>query len=307
MRLCPNCSRPEPIRAGEPTWPADWACAACGHAVLHEGKIAMLAPELVHTNQGFEAGAFEVLAEIEETNFWFKARNRLFQGLLQTYFPQACSLLEIGCGNGIVLKRFESARQWSRLVGSELHPEGLTTARERLNGSTELLQMDARRVPFANEFDVIGAFDVIEHIEEDETVLAEMRKALRQQGGVIIAVPQHPSLWSPADEYAKHVRRYQRGELEKKLQSAGFRVLVSTSFTVSLLPLMAASRLLAATRKRLGHHCHGANSGMEVRCAEPLNQILHTILSAEVSLTLKGMRWPVGGSRVVIGLRQDRP
>jgi SAM-dependent methyltransferase len=307
MRLCPNCSRPEPIGAGEHAWPVGWACAACGHTVPHEGQIAMLAPELVHTTQGFEPNSFEVLAGIEETHFWFRARNRLLEGLLQAHFPQALSLLEVGCGNGIVLERFESARRWDRLVGSELHPEGLATARARLDSRTELIQMDARRVPFADEFDVVGAFDVLEHIEEDEIVLAEMKKALRPEGGVIIAVPQHPSLWSPADKYAKHVRRYRRGELERKLQDVGFRVAASTSFTTSLLPLMAASRLQAAARARLGAGTSSSSSGMEVKCAEPVNRILHAILDAEASLTLKGLSWPVGGSRVVVGLRQDRP
>ena len=68
--------------------------------------------------------------------------------------------------------------------------------------------MDARNIPFRDEFDVIGAFDVLEHIDEDVAVIDEVRKALRPGGGFLMSVPQHPALWSQQDERAFHVRRY---------------------------------------------------------------------------------------------------
>ena len=70
-----------------------------------------------------------------------------------------------------------------------------------------------------------------------------IRAATQTGGGTIIAVPQHPWLWSRADDIAYHQRRYRRGELEAKLRRNGFEVLFSSSFTALLLPLMAASRL----------------------------------------------------------------
>ena len=69
-----------------------------------------------------------------------------------------------------------------------------------------------------------------------------MHRAVRPAGGVLLTVPQHPWLWSNTDEVALHVRRYQSGELERKVQAAGFRILFSASYTALLLPLMAASR-----------------------------------------------------------------
>lgn len=59
-------------------------------------------------------------------------------------------------------------------------------------------------------FDVIGAFDVIEHIEEDEKVLANLARAIVPGGALLITVPQHRWLWSATDDYACHVRRYTR-------------------------------------------------------------------------------------------------
>ena len=80
--------------------------------------------------------------------------------------------------------------------------------------------MDARRIPYEAEFDVIGAFDVIEHIYEDAAVLQQMHRAVRPGGGIIVTVPQHRFLWSKQDEFSCHFRRYTRGELMSKVSCA---------------------------------------------------------------------------------------
>jgi 2-polyprenyl-3-methyl-5-hydroxy-6-metoxy-1,4-benzoquinol methylase len=94
--------------------------------------------------------------------------------------------------------------------------------------------------------------DVLEHVKEDERVIGQIHGALKPGGGAIIAVPQHPWLWSPADEAACHQRRYIRNELERKLQNAGFEILRSTSFNALLLPAMFASRIVMIAKARLG-------------------------------------------------------
>ncbi len=110
--------------------------------------------------------------------------------------------------------------------------------------------MDARRILAEQTFDMIGAFDVIEHIAEDEEVMRSAHRALRLGGGVMIAVPQHPWLWSSTDDAAYHVRRYRRGEMEEKLDRNGFRVVFSGSYCTFLLPLMIASRWLDRLRRK---------------------------------------------------------
>src|SRR5204863_7401731 len=99
---------------------------------------------------------------------------------------------------------------------------------------------DARALPYRDAFDLVGAFDVLEHIDEDEAVLAEMAAATRRGGGVLITVPQHPWLWSEADDHAHHRRRYSRSALIDKVRSAGLRPVAVTSFVTFLLPVMAA-------------------------------------------------------------------
>jgi SAM-dependent methyltransferase len=254
----------------------------------------MFAPDLADTVSGMDPKNFEALSKVEAEYFWFVARNELIVGLVNKFFPDALRYLEVGCGNGAVLRAVAQSRPWERLVGSELHPSGLAHARRRLPSGVEFVQMDARNIPGVNVFDLTGAFDVVEHIADDEGVLRGMRAATRTGGGTIITVPQHPWLWSHADDIAHHQRRYRRGELEAKLRRNGYEVLFSSSYTALLLPLMAASRL-----KSRGSETDD-DVLSEFRLNRHVNDLFTAILRAEIRMTLAGWRWPAGGSRIVV-------
>lgn len=304
MWCCPNCRRETVFRDHRRPWPSDWACVACQFRVTRREGFACLAPEIIDSATGYDPKLFDDLVRFEESNFWFVNRARLIEALLRKYFPKAREFLEIGCGTGSVLLALRKALPEINLTGSEQYPRGLVFARQRLGESATLVQMDARLIPAREEFDIIGAFDVIEHIREDEDVLAEIRVALKPGGGTIIAVPQHPWLWSPADDAALHQRRYARGELEAKLERAGLRVLYSTSFNALLLPLMMASRTIMNFRAWRGTEPDAMADVMaEFNIAPSLNRVLSSLLRFEVGLTFAGIRWPLGGSRFVIAQR----
>jgi SAM-dependent methyltransferase len=300
-RLCPVCSAVEAIRLGEPIWPVNRHCPSCRHVPPSDGPIPLLAPELVESDEGFDRAAFEPLEAIEGGHFWFVPRNRLLVTLMQRHFPAATRILEIGCGTGFVLREIAQRFPTAQIVGAELHPSGLAVAHRRLNSRAEFVQMDARHIPAAAVFDVIGAFDVLEHIDDDDQVIRSMWRALRPGAGVVISVPQHPWLWSAADQVARHVRRYHRGELERKLTGAGFDIALSTSYCFLTLPLMAASRVVQ--RLMQGRSRSGGTMDIEVRPNAIANTALKAILDLEVTATLAGLRFPVGGSRVVVALR----
>jgi SAM-dependent methyltransferase len=267
-------------------------CSDCGHSVEMRDGIPIFAPGLADTISGMDPALFGKLARWENNNYWFVPRNRLITGLLAHYFPAAQSFMELGCGSGFVLSAISQVKPWRRLVGSELHPSGLAIARKRLGDRADFVQLDARTIPLRGVFDVIGAFDVLEHVENDGAVLAAMYQALGSRGGVMLTVPQHPWLWSNADESALHVRRYRKGELEGKVHAAGFRILLSTSYTSLLLPVMAASRSRGMAKSDSLRN--------EFELPAVANALLRAILQFEVSLTLTGIRFPVGGSRVVV-------
>jgi SAM-dependent methyltransferase len=240
---------------------------------------------------GFDPELFEPLAQVEERSFWFRARNRLIVSTFRRHFPEARSFLEIGCGSGIVLAALRESFPGIRLVGSELYAEGLEIARRRLP-DVELVELDARDLPYVGEFDVVGAFDVLEHIDEDEAVLAQMVRAARPGGGVVVLVPQHRWLWSEHDEIVEHRRRYTRKELLSKAERAGLEVVEVTSFVTSLLPAMLASRLVDRVRKRTDPIANLAPG--------PLNRTFERILDGERRLIERGVSLPFGGSLALV-------
>jgi SAM-dependent methyltransferase len=244
---------------------------------------------------GFKPEYFAKLATFEEDNFWFRARNRLIQWALGNYFPDAASFFEIGCGTGFVLRGVRETSPRIRLAGSEIFDDGLVFARARLPG-VDLYQIDARWLPFEREFDVIGAFDVLEHIAEDDLVLRQMFTATRPGAGVLVTVPQHRFLWSATDEHSMHQRRYSRAELRRKVEQAGFRIQRITSFNSLLLPFMICSRMRPTSGRDF-------RLWREFEISRPLNAVLERILAAERAMIEKGISFPAGGSLLLIAKR----
>jgi SAM-dependent methyltransferase len=244
---------------------------------------------------GFSAEAVSRLAQREQDNYWFRARNRLIVWSLGRFFPRARTLLEVGCGTGFVLSGIRAAYPAMALTGGELSAAACRAARERLRG-VSVLRIDARRIPFAGEFDVVCAFDVIEHVEDDAEVLREMHRALKPAGGLALTVPQHPWLWSAVDEYSGHVRRYTRSELLAKVRAAGFRPVYVTSFVSLLLPALIFSRL----RQR-----GGCDPTAEFDVPRWLNRALERLLSVERGLIRAGLRFPAGGSLLLLATRTE--
>jgi len=285
MKICPACDAPFASNT--------WLCPRCGRAPPMRGGHVALAPDPDPADIRFMARAFERLAALEPDHFWFRARNRLIAWALGRYFPEACSLLEIGCGTGYVLSGIHQACPKLVLTGSEIFSQGLACAARRLPG-VPLLLMDARRIRFAEEFDVLGAFDVLEHIGEDEQVLEQMYRAVKPGGGILLTVPQHPLLWSYADEVARHVRRYRAGDLRSKLERAGFRMVRSTSFVSLLVPLM----LVARRAKQRDDSEQDLLA--ELRLPAWKNRLLEWVLNLECLLIRWHVPLPAGGSLLMI-------
>ena len=268
------------------------SCPECGFLPAEVDGFVAWAPQASRSNSGFKVEYFAPLAAHEDRNFWFVARNRLILWALETYCSPFESFLEIGCGTGSVLsavaRRFPSAR----VTGSEVFAEGLTFAAARAPRA-QFVQMDACNCPYVEEFDVTGAFDVIEHIDDDEAALGYLYRALKPGGKLLISVPQHRWLWSTADSYACHRRRYTAEGLHAKVRRAGFEIRRSTSFVSLLLPAMLISRRSTKPFNPLA----------EFKIHAALNEVLKAILTCERRLVTRGVNFPLGGSRLVIATK----
>lgn len=271
----------------------EWHCVSCGwRAPLHEG-VASLAPAS-HVAEAFSSEQIDNLDAVDPRHFWFAARNRLIAWALGRHFPQARAVLEVGCGTGPVLRALSEARPDLKLTGTEISDHGLR-ATARAVPSAELVRADSRSLPFDREFDVVGAFDVLEHIPEHADAMRALARAARPGGGVMLTVPQHRWLWSPLDDYSGHQRRYRRRELVALAGDAGLRVVMVTSFVSLLLPVMLLSRLLNRGR--------AVAPRREFAVGARANSVLMAVMRAELAMIRAGVSFPAGGSLLVVATR----
>lgn len=274
-----------------------WKCNNCKFTPDNEHKVLMFAPQLMKESQGFKESFFEDLYNLEANNFWFRARNKLIIYFLKKYFPDTSNFLEIGCGTGYVLSGIENAFPNINLSGSEIFVKGLTYASTRVQ-KAKLFQMDAYEIPFKNEFNVIGMFDVLEHLEHDLTALRQVYSALKPGGGILLTVPHHKFLWSRMDLDGHHFRRYETNELIEKVSSVGFTIERVTSFVFFLLPLVLMSRL------RWKNTMEKFNLMSEFDISKAANSVFQVIMSLERMLIKAGVNFSYGSSLLLVAIKK---
>jgi SAM-dependent methyltransferase len=291
VKLCPACSCPIEGEA--------WVCSACRWQAEAAEGIPLLGGGAPAEGEGYSTAFYATLAEREAGHFWFIGRNRLLLWAFRRYAAGARSFLEIGCGTGFVLQGLAGLDPGLALTGSELFREGLAFASRRVPGAA-FVQLDARRLPYRDEFDAIGLFDVLEHIQEDQLVLDNVARACRPGGTVLVTVPQHPWLWTVVDERACHVRRYRRGDLVAKLRRSGLKPVRACSFVSLLLPVLALNRMLRQQRRE------AFDLLQEFDLPSWKQRLLLAALDLERALIRAGVDLPMGGSLLVVARKPQR-
>ncbi len=292
MKICIDC--------GQSFSASTWQCSHCGFAPPFEDGYHVLALDGTDTDRNYDEQFHHELAGLEASCFWFRNRNRLIQNAIHRFFPKAESLFEIGCGTGFVLAFLAEHMPSLKLTAGELYRSGLSFVAQRVD-SAELLQVDACALPFQEEFDVVGAFDVIEHIDDDQRVLEQIRNSLKPGGGVVLTVPQHGWLWSEQDVASCHRRRYSQKGLLQQVKDAGLEPVWATSFVSFLLPAMLLRRLRYRLRFR-SKRPH--NPVDEVRIGRITDRILDGVCTMETQWIGACRRsLPAGGSLLVVAKR----
>src|SRR5262249_39542419 len=247
---------------------------------------------------GFNADHFGRLAEVEDRSFWFRARNDLIVQLVSEVSRSGEQMLEVGCGTGYVLQAL-TRRCGLRVTGSDLYVEGLEHARRRVP-EADYVELDARKILYEQSFDLVGAFDVLEHIDDDVGVLRGLHRAVRPGGYLLLTVPQHPWLGRADAVHACHLRAYRRNELVDRVTEAGFLPVRVTSFVTFLLPLMALSRW----RERFSRRSYDLLMS-DLVPPEPVNWMFERVLHFEQALICRGVNLPAGGTLVVVARRES--
>jgi SAM-dependent methyltransferase len=257
----------------------------------------------------YDPSYFAHLVAIEDRHFWFRTRNRIVSTLIRQITreaPRGFRVLEVGCGTGTVLHSLEKACPTGQVVGMDLFAESLYFARQRT--SCPLVQGDALAPPFGAEFDVVGLFDVLEHLPNDAGVLRAMRNLLVPGGTLMLTVPANESLWSYFDDASHHCRRYEEDQLTAMVADAGFRIEYVTPFMALLLPVLWTTRRLSWLRHHKRHDDPSLADEMamrDLRVVPLVNEVVLFLLQVEAWLLARRSHLPFGTSLLVVARVDD--
>jgi SAM-dependent methyltransferase len=246
----------------------------------------------------YDEAGIQRLLEVEDRHFWFRARNRIIHALVDAPvqgLPDSFRILEVGCGSGNVLRVLKRSAKGRGLVeGVEVSGPAAEVARARTGLSvTNGYLAD---LPDSERYDLIAAFDVLEHIRDEAGVLREMRTRIKDTGYLILTVPAHPNLWSAFDVASEHMRRYTPSSLTRALRVAGFRIEYRTYF-MSLLyvPMWLRRRFLKLTRRDLA-----AVYDSEFRIIPGVNEVAYELFRREAPVIHARRHLPMGTSLAVV-------
>ncbi len=247
-----------------------------------------------------ESRAFTEIAASESKYWWYVLRRRLVKQLVRRYWgmQRVPRWLDIGCGCGV------NVQHWCRLanhvVGLDVSPEALAFARTRAP-QAEFIQGDAAALPFEdNQFDIVTALDVIEHLDDDLRALREMNRVLRPGGLAIVTVPAYMWLYSAFDRVVMHRRRYTRRMLVQRARTAGFHILKSSYFFSGLLPVVALYRFIEPLLLRLRKKDVHQHVQVIPRVPAWINRLAIAVFSTEL-FVVRWIHLPFGTSVFIVG------
>jgi SAM-dependent methyltransferase len=214
---------------------------------------------------------YQQMAELDDRHWWYRARRRILAELIrrEANLPADARILEIGCGTGHNLSMLGG---FGHIDGLELDDEAAALSEKRLGRKVMRSPLPAlAEVP--GDYDLIGAFDVIEHIDDDTAALAAIATKLKPGGKFIMTVPAHPWMWTAHDVANHHKRRYSKAALRKLVEGSPMRLDKIGYFNSLLFPLAVAQR--AASKLR------GKDNGDVSLPAAPLNRSLEAVFASE--------------------------
>ena len=218
----------------------------------------------------------------EPEYWWYRARTELLEAALGDFLGSPRRLLDVGSADGPSVSWMRGDHERFAI---DLDPRGLTPGTG--------VRASALALPFGTgTFDVVGAFDVIEHCEPEEQALAELARVLTPGGRLLASVPAYQWAWSDHDVRAGHYRRYTLPRLVAAVEGAGLTVRRSTYAFAGVFPLFAAERV--GRRLRRGRGGDAAGRGLP-RVPRTLDRVLTGLSSAEAR-ALRRRDLPFGSS-----------
>ena len=236
---------------------------------------------------------YEEYAQIEATHWWFEGRRTIFDAVIRALpLPRDARLLDLGCGTGANLN-FLSA--YGRAMGLDWGAAAARYARART--SVPVFRGDVTALPFAsNSMDLITAFDLIEHIDDDRRCVSELARVCRPGRFIMVTVPAFQWMWGRQDTINHHKRRYRADELVQLFTDQGLQIERFTYINTLLFPVVAAVRLFRRVVPERGGEL---KSDFSMTKPGPINTLLGKLFGAE-AWAIRRWRLPIGVSLLLV-------
>jgi SAM-dependent methyltransferase len=216
-------------------------------------------------------------------HFWLRWRIQALKRLLSDSgipLDQPLHALEVGCGTGVLRAQVEAISQWT-IDGADLNEHALVN-RIPARGRTLLYDVCEERPELLASYDVVVAFDVLEHVPDVERFVRSSVRHLKPGGWLIVNVPALMMLFSMYDRMVGHLRRYTPESLRREIRAASEDLVPHDIryWGLSLVPLALARRAVLARRTnpqdivRTGFHPP----------ARWINSALKLLMNAETAL-----------------------
>lgn len=185
---------------------------------------------------------YESMYRVELNHWWYRVRRKFVHDLINKHVKKESqiNILDVGCGGGALMKELEI---YGHVDGVDFSQTAVDFCKSRGIKSVSISGIES--LPFdSNNFDLVLALDVLEHIPNDKMGVNEVLRVLKPGGVFIAFVPAFMSLWGVTDERSEHYRRYRLGQLTS-LFSSDFTILKRTYFNTFLFVLIALTRILS--------------------------------------------------------------
>ena len=235
---------------------------------------------------------YPIMFRVEQSHWWYTGRRKILADFVDKICRQVTDrrpkILDVGCGTGanlLMLSKYGDAE------GVDISEDALAFCRER--GLDKVRLGAGEKLPYEDgTFDLVTAFDVVEHMDDDLAGLREMRRVLRPGGRALLFVPTFMFLWGLQDDVSNHRRRYRLPELRRVLEQAGFEIERTTYANITFfLPILVMRQLMRLTGLK-------ADSENNINVTA-LNGVLGSVFGAE-SWLLKFMNLPFGVSGLCV-------
>jgi SAM-dependent methyltransferase len=207
-------------------------------------------------------------------------------------------VLEVGAGEGALGGWLVQQCDYTAI---EPDAQSRAVAADRVGAARVLATL-----PDDSGYDLVCAFEVLEHIDDDAGALASWRKLLRPKGRLLLSVPAHADRFGPSDEYVGHFRRYDHDDLEKMLDATGFDVVQWSSYGAGLGQVIDAIRNRIVARRP--KHSAATGSAESGRLFQPKSGI-RVAMNYAAALPFRLAQRPFARTEIGIGyvvLAQDR-